>query len=353
MRSPSGVLIAVVTLAGIAPLGCDEVPPARFPHEAHVAASRCGEPGLPECPTCLSCHEGIRKSEKLATVPPSSCAECHAPASADVQRTMARLGHGRAAGRGIEFVHADHVTLPEIRGQCLPCHDGVTTDGVSGSPYPAMATCLSCHADEFNQGQCTPCHDADAMRKLVPQTFLRHDVRFLRDHGQAATSRGNVCSQCHAQQECTNCHDSTQTLLVELRNPDAIDREFVHRGDIVNRHAIDARSAGPSCMRCHSTASCDGCHVQRGVSAARKGANNPHPLGWVGSDTGSVDFHGTSARRDIISCAACHDHGPATNCIQCHRVGERGGTPHPDGWRSGRSTSSGMCVHCHGTAAVP
>jgi hypothetical protein len=138
-------------------------------------------------------------------------------------------------------------------------------------------------------------------------------------------------------------------LTVENRFPDAIDRSFVHRGDFVTRHPIEARSTPTRCLSCHTTSSCDSCHVERGVSAARTGATSPHPPGWIGPDTLSNDFHGRSARREITTCAACHDHGPATNCIRCHKVGGYGGKPHPEGWNSSRSSSEAMCRYCHGS----
>jgi hypothetical protein len=135
--------------------------------------------------------------------------------------------------------------------------------------------------------------------------------------------------------------------MIEQRRPDSIERQFKHVGDFLVRHGIESRSRPGTCLRCHTSQSCDGCHIERGVSAARAGASNPHPLGWVGRDRGASTFHGTAARRDPIACMACHDHGPATNCIECHRVGGGGGNPHPRGWHSQRSPDAPMCRYCH------
>jgi len=129
--------------------------------------------------------------------------------------------------------------------------------------------------------------------------------------------------------------------------PHALEREFIHRGDFMVRHPIDARSQPAQCLTCHTQSYCDSCHVARGVSGNRLDAINPHPRGWIGPDPTSPNYHGAEARRDIVSCAACHDQGPATNCIRCHRVGAVGGNPHPSGWRSMRSTDEGMCRYCH------
>jgi hypothetical protein len=113
------------------------------------------------------------------------------------------------------------------------------------------------------------------------------------------------------------------------------------------RHSLEARSTPAKCLRCHTSSSCDNCHIERGVSAGHPNALNRHPMGWVGHDTFSSNFHGRAARRDPLSCMACHDHGPATNCIECHRVGGPGGNPHPKGWHSSRSAHDAMCRYCH------
>jgi hypothetical protein len=140
----------------------------------------------------------------------------------------------------------------------------------------------------------------------------------------------------------------SQGVSVERRRPESVERRFQHRGDFLTRHAIEAQSQPARCASCHEPATCDACHVERGVSANRVGAASPHPLGWIGNDPTVRSQHGREARRDILLCASCHEQGPSTNCIRCHRVGGYGGNPHPGGWRSSRSTSEEMCRYCHG-----
>jgi hypothetical protein len=129
---------------------------------------------------------------------------------------------------------------------------------------------------------------------------------------------------------------------------DEPERPLIHRGDFVVRHAIEARSSPGECTSCHAPSFCDSCHLERGISGNRAGALNPHPIGWIGPDVDGPDFHGRAARRDILPCAGCHEAGPATNCIRCHKVGGPGGNPHPNGWTSLRSPNSQMCNYCHG-----
>ncbi|MBW2525441.1 MAG: hypothetical protein JRI23_14745 [Deltaproteobacteria bacterium] len=341
---PAALLVAGA-LAGLA--GCEEVRPPVFPHRAHLTASACGEPGLPDCATCTSCHGKLRQAETVPTEPPSDCVRCHASPDAAVRQETDRLSHRVPRPRANFFTHAVHLDLPEVRGRCVSCHAGVAQDGMKDALYPDMPSCLECHDAEFRAGECTYCHRGDSWRKTAPATFVRHDLRFLRDHRLAANAHGHTCRNCHAQSECTECHDSSQTLSVATRRVDAIERDLIHRGDFLSRHAIESRSQPASCLRCHAQQSCDGCHVDRGVSAAAVGSVNPHPVGWLGRDTTAADYHGRKARRDVVSCAGCHDQGPATNCIRCHRVGSLGGTPHPSGWTSERDLDEGMCGYCH------
>jgi hypothetical protein len=228
-----------------------------------------------------------------------------------------------------------------MRGQCVGCHPGVVDDGARGNMFPPMSNCLSCHERGLEAQACASCHPRSDLRALVPETFLRHDVGFLRDHGLAAGRHQQVCSQCHAESDCVRCHDQAQPMGLAKVFPEEIDRPLIHRADFVVRHAIEARSER-DCARCHSPSFCDSCHLERGVSGNRRDSLNPHPIGWVGVS------HGRAARRDIVSCAGCHEAGPVTNCIRCHKVGGPGGNPHPSGWKSMRSPDAPMCRYCHG-----
>jgi hypothetical protein len=123
----------------------------------------------------------------------------------------------------------------------------------------------------------------------------------------------------------------------------------VHQKDFLGRHPVEERADPDSCQRCHSAQTCQTCHEHSGVSAGSAGALNPHPKGWT--LPGSGVFHGDAARRDITSCAACHDQGAASNCVTCHSVGGIGGNPHPSSWQSHHSLAEaqrdGRCVACH------
>jgi hypothetical protein len=340
-------VVLFVALAAAATLGaCSDRKQPRFPHAVHLAGLPCGTPSTPECLDCNSCHAVSQLDREHKLPEGQTCARCHRDDAHDVLPVLATKPE-RISGE-ISFDHDRHLAMEGIGGQCVVCHAGVVQ---SDAPtMPAMSQCFSCHEHEtqWKAGQCAPCHARADLERTLPKTFLRHDLGFLRHHGQLAREQEQMCTSCHSQSDCASCHDTTQTLAIERREPERVERSFVHRGDFMVRHAIEAQSQPSQCVRCHTVETCDSCHVARGVSANRIGSRNPHPPGWVGTNAASKSFHGREARRDIVACASCHEQGPATNCIRCHKVGGFGGNPHPGGWRSHQSKGSGTCRYCHG-----
>jgi len=278
--------------------------------------------------------------------PPSECTSCHRRSDTDALRALSSVPV-RPSG-AIAFNHDQHLAMQEIRGQCVGCHGGVLDR--ERPNMPPMSQCFGCHEHEqqWQRSECGPCHESQKeLSHISPRTFLRHDAAFARRHGQAARENTALCRTCHAESECNACHDTSQGMSVEVRRPEAVEANFVHRGDFMVRHAIEAQATPARCATCHSPQSCDSCHLARGVSGNQVDGRSPHPPGWVGTNVDSRSFHGLEARRDILQCAACHEQGSATNCIRCHKVGAYGGNPHPSGWRSSASTGDQMCRYCH------
>lgn len=344
--SPMLVLLLVgLTIATI--FACRREP-VRFPHAAHLGM-RCGEPGQPECLTCLSCHGQIVKDPSLGHPTDQNCSNCHKSDRHMEQVLGAGPSPALKRASAIQFDHARHLAMGEVKGQCIHCHSGVVSE--SGGPhFPEMSACFECHEHQaqWDQGVCVPCHRSSDLKKLVPETFLAHGPGWDRKHGAAAMATTVQCSACHTAESCDDCHDTSQALSIERRQATRVDGDFVHPADFLTRHSMEAASEPARCLSCHRTETCDSCHVARGVSAGRVGAVNPHPPGWMGPDSLDPRHHGRAARRDILSCASCHDQGPSTNCIDCHKVGGTGGNPHPGGWQSSRTPSSVMCSYCHG-----
>lgn len=344
-RASTGLLVAVVVSSAIV-AACRSRAVLRFPHQVHLAGLECGGPSQPNCLTCNTCHTPSEAKREAKLPASTQCEGCHAGETSMVAAVLSTAPH-RPYGE-IAFDHDRHLSMGPIGGQCTPCHSGVVQAGARS--VPPMSQCFSCHEhqEQWNRGQCAPCHQRSDLDRVLPQTFLRHEGNFAKNHGQLSESDQRLCRACHTQSECNDCHDVSQQFSVERRKPASIERSFVHRGDFMVRHAIEAQSQPSACIRCHEPATCDACHTLRGVSGNVLSAVNPHPPGWVGTDTQSSSFHGREARRDIVSCAGCHEQGAATNCIRCHKVGAFGGNPHPDGWKSSRPESSEMCRYCHG-----
>ncbi|MFW5741293.1 MAG: hypothetical protein ACOC1F_13105 [Myxococcota bacterium] len=315
----------------------------RFPHRTHLVKTKAD---------CYTCHGQIKTSEAVTGfVSPGyePCKKCHgdqagpkAKYSFDPTVTYA----DQESPRHVYFSHSGHRDATE--GQCTRCHQGVEKDSDTPRILPDMATCLgNCHQDDYAEANCTLCHSASDLTQLRPETDIAHGLDYVPRHQTDAARARNLCMACHNEQYCTSCHDTSTGLRAELRRLDDVHGTYQHEGDFVSRHAIEARAKPSSCVGCHEPSSCDTCHVENGVSGNAIGSATPHPRGWI-AGAGNPNFHGRFARRRIIECASCHEQGPATNCIRCHRVGAFGGNPHPSGWRSGRSrNSTETCVYCH------
>ncbi len=341
----------VVGLVALAAGACSRGLLTYFPHRAHLDTTECGGTGQQACLSCLSCHQGTPQSPEVWVQPSAQkCTSCHHDGQQKWQASVRPAIATVPAGKQIVFAHDQHLATKELKGQCVKCHAGAV--GVEGGAplFPPMQTCTGCHRhrEQFEANVCTNCHQGKDLRGLVPVSFFPHDGAWSRRHGAEARTAPERCATCHAQTSCDTCHDSSKPLGPAVRNPEALEAGFVHRFDFQTRHALEARSQPGRCVTCHQKTECDACHITRGVSAALSGGANPHPRGWASGLGALTNQHGAAARRDLDSCASCHDQGPATNCVTCHRVGGTGGTPHPPRWTSTQPLSSPACAVCHG-----
>ncbi|MEO8901079.1 MAG: cytochrome c3 family protein, partial [Polyangiaceae bacterium] len=229
----SGWLALLLVVAALA-AACAERPAPRFPHKLHLAGLSCGSPGQAPCLSCTSCHAvAQRGGHALPSV--GSCASCHRN---DHTLLQAVISAPRPRPYGtIAFDHGQHLRMPDVAGQCVPCHAGVVEAG--SARLPPMKQCLGCHEHEaqWNLGQCAPCHALPEIKRALPQTFLKHEGDFMQHHGTEAVQQKKLCQACHAQADCEGCHDASQDLSIERRRPEAVTSTFAHRGDFMSRHA--------------------------------------------------------------------------------------------------------------------
>ena len=321
--------------------GADD-PSYMFPHSTHVDAEV----------DCKLCHP-MDKATKLETglrhvkIPatPSkqaACKDCH---DTDVEFPAPK----RERPFRFTFSHADH--LPRVNGDCKRCHPTPPESGDAAAKAPPMSACTGCHThqQDYLTAQCTPCH-LD-LKGFKPETAFKHEGDWLRSHGGLARPSAETCTACHDQTYCAECH-SPQTAAgrPSMIFPERVDRAFIHRGDYVSRHMVDATANPASCQRCHGTPFCASCHELRGVrdlaGIGSMGESSPHRHPDWASGIGSVNFHGRAAQRNILACAGCHDNGADAICATCHRTVN----PHPAGFISkhrGDDRSKQPCSICH------
>lgn len=338
--TPRSLLIAAALLAIGAPGSKADAKNQAFtfPHSIHVEA------GL----SCATCHAGIAQATAVGptvhvTLPSGDaakdCLACHdkgvpdAPPVRNVERT-------------VTFSHADH--LPYVKSDCAKCHTALVEAGQTQAPVPPMSACTSCHnhAVEYAQARCQPCHVDLKRYPLKPVADFQHAGDFLRAHGQMARTNTATCAACHEQTSCAQCHAATtRPFKPDIQWPEQVGASFIHRGDYVSRHTIDANADPASCRKCHGSAYCDSCHTEQGISTRSSLTlrSTPHPAGW---NAGIV--HGAAARQNIGNCAGCHDQGAQSTCVTCHRTVD----PHPPGWaqRHNKTTDvakNSMCRICH------
>jgi hypothetical protein len=367
-------LVVVFTVATTPRESQDPPPkPIKFSHQFHV-----GEAGL----GCTDCHESaptsVFASENLLAKKANcqscheeqleqNCTYCHTSDDVSTYRAL------QPADRELIFSHKFHVEGQAMA--CETCHKGIEKAEAFSlvSHLPEMATCNTCHNDVKASNACESCHTN--MAALRPLTHNRTD--FMREHKMLARISDASCASCHTQESCIDCHTSTGLVNVDLPGRDlmsprmprltAIDRGQtmalgkVHDLNFRFTHGITAKGKASDCQTCHTTQdqSCADCHLAGGnINQLRfKPKSHDDPVFvTIGVGTGGGK-HALFARRDMESCASCHDaQGADPTCITCHldADGIKGTDPrtHPRGFMTGVNgpwhyDHGSTCFTCH------
>ena len=120
------------------------------------------------------------------------------------------------------------------------------------------------HPEELERGNpvCTECHEADD--ENIAYDAFSHDGDWARSHRQATYGNQQMCTMCHTQSFCNDCHVTRGELKPSVRGQADTYRQMPHRGDYLSRHRIDARLDPTACFRCHgnpkASKSCNPCH---------------------------------------------------------------------------------------------
>ncbi len=331
---------------------------------------------------CVTCHSSVDSSKSLSDIvmpnhdicqnchdvtDKKNCTKCHYDG---VYKPLVKLK------TSLKFNHSFHLKQQKLK--CTDCHKGIfdtTYAEVAPKGFPTMETCTTCHNNiSVATNNCTTCHTSSV--GLIPQSHK--DVSFLQNHKFAARKIDANCSTCHSTKiTCQDCHNSTNTITENntVKNffapyspaqPSSGVKQQkltrVHSLNYVYTHGIDAMAQTVECQSCHQLDTfCAKCHQGKnedyslgGIAPLSHLKPNFVIAGGYGSGGGE---HATLARRDIESCAACHDvQGGDPVCIKCHTDpdGIQGTNPrtHPpnymkDVYGDWHNSQSSICYNCH------
>ncbi len=353
----------------------------KFSHQIHQEEAECtdchskvttsinlGTSLLPVMDDCATCHD-IEDEE--------NCNECHYEDVEEefIPRTSTLL-----------FNHKFHLEDQELK--CESCHKGifdVDYSFESAGVFPDMESCNTCHNNiSVASNNCEQCHISTA--NLLPEDH--NAVGFFKTHKFAELDN---CQMCHNQETfCEDCHVATigieeANLSNDFYTPysphnyiDGTKQQVITMVHDINyrfTHGIEAKGKTDNCQSCHQTETfCAECHASEDGDFAMGGIvplSHTVPNFVTGLTPGSD--HAILAKRDIESCASCHDvQGADPNCILCHSDpdGIKGTNPrthiigfmkdvegdwHSDGasicydCHSNTNTAGiGFCGYCHG-----
>jgi c(7)-type cytochrome triheme protein len=341
----------------------------KFSHQFHVK-----DQGI----ACSDCHtaapKSISSSDKLFG-DHNSCQTCHQEqidSSCEFCHTQKDDPVGfENPKRELIFTHEKHLLMEDV--QCETCHKGLEdVDYASGKNMPNMESCNTCHNNTKATNQCETCHTD--FSSLIPNNHNEAD--FKKDHKTLVRvgAMDLSCSTCHEETFCQQCHDgaslinfgkdgymSEPTIRFTRRDsPKMLNLQIAHDLNYRFTHSIDAKSKKTDCNSCHEKESfCSTCH-QAGGNITQSyfkpkwhDASNFTTFG-VGSGGG---LHSDMARRDIESCASCHDvEGADPACIRCHvdNDGVKNTNPktHKTSYMKGEEgiwheTNGAVCYTCH------
>lgn len=343
MRNSAILIIGslLVISVGCSKISSKESDRITFSHKFHL------EQGV----ECLNCHEGIQNSTSVGFGLPTmeTCAQCHSETEESEHCTKCHSNPSEAKGLklrtiALKFSHKEH--MERVKEDCTACHTSVkSSTAVKDDNIPPMDNCISCHSATVRELKCSQCHTNLGSYDLKPITHMSHKGEFIKEHQDLARADLSVCAQCHQESFCSDCHAKTEGLKASIKFPESEHRAFIHRGDWISRHPLEARADQNKCLKCHDLKRCRDCHEKSSAEPARS-AEVGHPKGW--GDPASPDFHGRTARRDITLCATCHDQGEKSICVTCHNAGSSPVNIHPKGFKSSLDKfKDSPCKYCH------
>lgn len=330
---------------------------------------------------CASCHSGVTESTSLSDdlLPQGheSCQSCHDMEDAEncnqchYEDNYEPLQSSKSE---LMFNHKFHTQ--EQGMECESCHQGfdeVDYGFQAAQANPPMENCYECHDNEsVASNACESCHVSTA--NLIPKDH--QTANFFTNHKWTAMDEEENCQMCHDDTFCEDCHVATVGITedntsrdfyapyVPHNYTDGTKQQQLNRVHDLNyryTHGMDAKGKTSECQTCHQTETfCAECHSAGGGDYALGGVvpvSHTQPnFSTFGVGSGGGE-HAELAKRDIESCAACHDtQGSDPVCITCHmdNDGIQGTNPktHKNNFMSDNNgdwhnTQASVCYNCH------
>lgn len=242
------------------------------------------------------------KVDTNATPTMSACIHCHATLD-DMRDESVIFAHDTHIKRSYdcdtchkEFPHrSDKTTVPEML-TCYQCH------GLTHAAQGEVATekCEDCHPPKF---------------ELEPKD---HTVAFKSGtHKKPAVDDTTRCTMCHKSDFCADCHAGGQRLADGRKSPIVLPANH-RKPEWKPDHGQLFLSQQGACSTCHTTQSCNRCHV----------TPMPHPADWL-TGHGEIEIKDKDCNvchADRSTCQDCHHNNldsqqlVAKNCVGCHEV---------------------------------
>jgi hypothetical protein len=338
----------------------------KFSHSKHAEAGA-------ECATCHTTAQLSTKSSDKMLPTHTECQTCH-DQEVNEKCGFCHTDEKNPAAlpnpvREILFNHKEHIVNQKV--ECLTCHVDVDKSNDAVSQHtPLMSTCTTCHNSVKATNQCENCHIN--LTTLRPASHVA--ANFKREHGRVMNGRtfDANCQSCHTEASCMECHDGTnlttlskfeKTGMLSPRKfgndkPVALSGQNVHDINYKFTHGIDAKGRASDCQTCHRQQTfCSDCHMNGSAALGGTVPTSHEKAGFTTRGVGSGGgTHAQLAKRDIQSCASCHDTQGDPVCITCHydNTGVKGMNPktHAPGFMKNvggdwHDDASSTCFACH------
>ncbi|MFQ5705996.1 MAG: cytochrome c3 family protein [bacterium] len=323
-------------------------------HTKADSSSLASDNLLPTKEDCANCHD-VEDEE--------NCTKCHFKD----KETWLPFEN---PGRDLNFSHQFHLT--KAGASCETCHKNLNeVDFADRNSLPAMQDCAACHNQQQAALECVTCH-----RSTLNLRPADHTADYLVAHKNVARMDQEACATCHTDNDCAECHEGASLLATTTGSNRDVQTPFLMspsgtKGLVLQRvhdlnfrftHPLQAEGRSQECTVCHEGSNfCQTCHEAEGVDVAGKPVWHGGPdwgalAGVVGTGGGR---HAELAKRDIETCAACHNtQGDDPTCLLCHTDfdGVQGTNPktHDSGFanRFGGGASfhddeNALCFSCH------